>query len=533
MSFVLRPQRASPFDRLALFLWLACFAFALLVLGVGSVERTQEGRVLETAREMLGNGVDGWLIPHLNGELRLQKPPLAYWLCASSYTVFGISTWTGRFPFAITSWLTAGLTYLIGKRLFGARAGLFAMAAMFGCLMNARYGMLAETDVLTSLFVTLAIFANWRGILAERLADAAKWFHLGAVGTALAILSKGPPGAFPVLFLIAFALLARRPRAIGRWFLCLAPLTVFAIAVPWFAYVIHKVGYATFKDELTVVTEGKGHRGFFGTYFWYIVLDSIPWAGFLVVALWVGAKRCRRDPRLLGLVVWLLVILIPLCIAGQKQRHYLVPMVPPLMLVTGWWIDRALRIPQARHVVRAILIGTTTAIAVAAIGVLVGGWIAHRTVTPSDFVACIALGALARLIFVRLRSQTTENAMIALLLVAPIVPAIHNGWATTLPAVTPRSIAENVRRDYGPRTIRFVGIADLPLQFHVRTLPPITPDPNLSTIVLQTLNVRDAATPPPGTRLLKTYTDVEDLILVCDESPAATIAPTTAPTTQP
>ena len=43
-----------------------------------AVDKIQEARIAETAREMV---VDGdWLVPHYNGEVRLQKPPLTYWL---------------------------------------------------------------------------------------------------------------------------------------------------------------------------------------------------------------------------------------------------------------------------------------------------------------------------------------------------------------------------------------------------------------------------------------------------------------------
>jgi 4-amino-4-deoxy-L-arabinose transferase-like glycosyltransferase len=39
-----------------------------------AIDKIQEARIAETSREMV---VDkDWLVPHYNGELRLQKPPL-------------------------------------------------------------------------------------------------------------------------------------------------------------------------------------------------------------------------------------------------------------------------------------------------------------------------------------------------------------------------------------------------------------------------------------------------------------------------
>ena len=85
-------------------LWLVAVALAALTclwrLDALPVRRTQEVRVVETAREMLASG--DWLLPRLNGELRLQKPPLAYWLTAASYRASGrVDEFTARLPAAL------------------------------------------------------------------------------------------------------------------------------------------------------------------------------------------------------------------------------------------------------------------------------------------------------------------------------------------------------------------------------------------------------------------------------------------------
>src|SRR5437588_12500282 len=71
--------------RAMLALWIVSLPLMVVGLGGPDVSRTQEARVLETAREMLGSGWRGWIIPHLNGRVRLEKPPLAYWMAAASY----------------------------------------------------------------------------------------------------------------------------------------------------------------------------------------------------------------------------------------------------------------------------------------------------------------------------------------------------------------------------------------------------------------------------------------------------------------
>ncbi len=56
-----------------------------------------EGRYAQIAREMLMHGE--WIVPTLQGEPYLDKPPLLYWLTKISYSLFGVSETTARlFP---------------------------------------------------------------------------------------------------------------------------------------------------------------------------------------------------------------------------------------------------------------------------------------------------------------------------------------------------------------------------------------------------------------------------------------------------
>ena len=47
-----------------------------------------EGRYAQIPREMLARG--DWVVPHLQGEPYLDKPPLIYWLVMLSYPAFGV-----------------------------------------------------------------------------------------------------------------------------------------------------------------------------------------------------------------------------------------------------------------------------------------------------------------------------------------------------------------------------------------------------------------------------------------------------------
>jgi 4-amino-4-deoxy-L-arabinose transferase-like glycosyltransferase len=121
--------------------WFGALVLMLAMLATPPVQRTQEARVLQTAREMLGKGWRDWLIPHLNGQVRLEKPPLAYWLAAASFQLHARPGQRRRGP-GCRSRSSAGLTLLltwwIAKRFFGRRAAFYAAAMLLGSWMFAR-----------------------------------------------------------------------------------------------------------------------------------------------------------------------------------------------------------------------------------------------------------------------------------------------------------------------------------------------------------------------------------------------------------
>src|SRR5262249_44289349 len=78
-----------------------------------------EGRYAEIPREMLQRGE--WVVPYLQGEPYLDKPPLLYWLVMASYRLFGVHPWAARLVPALAVHGCVLLTYLLGRRNLGER----------------------------------------------------------------------------------------------------------------------------------------------------------------------------------------------------------------------------------------------------------------------------------------------------------------------------------------------------------------------------------------------------------------------------
>src|SRR5512135_1075676 len=124
------PHTAS--DTLAPRTRLALGVLALLLFfgGLGSYPLLEpdEGRYAEIPREMLERG--DFVLPHLNGVLYFEKPPLYYWLNAAALSVFGAGEFASRFWSATLGLLGLLPVYHLARRARSRRAGVLAAAIL-------------------------------------------------------------------------------------------------------------------------------------------------------------------------------------------------------------------------------------------------------------------------------------------------------------------------------------------------------------------------------------------------------------------
>src|SRR5262245_7222306 len=116
-----------------------------------------ESRYAQIPREMLARGE--WVVPYLQGETYLDKPPLLYWLVMGSYRVFGVRVEAARLVPALALHLCVLLVYLLGRRRLGERAA-FRGALVLGLAPGfSSMGRLLILDGLLTLWTTLALLS--------------------------------------------------------------------------------------------------------------------------------------------------------------------------------------------------------------------------------------------------------------------------------------------------------------------------------------------------------------------------------------
>ena len=147
-----------------------------------------EGRYAQIPKEMLAN--HSWVVPTLQGEPYLDKPPLMYWLVAISYKLFGVSSASARLVPALCVHLTILAVYLIGRRSLGERAALWAALLLSVAPGFVSVARLILLDGLLTLCVTMSVLCGFEAVRTGRLKPG--WWIAAAVASGLGFLTKGP-----------------------------------------------------------------------------------------------------------------------------------------------------------------------------------------------------------------------------------------------------------------------------------------------------------------------------------------------------
>ena len=163
-----------------------------------------EGRYAQIPFEMLTSGE--LIVPTLQGEPYLDKPPLFYWLVMMSYSLFGFHDGAARLVPALAMHATVLLTYVLGRRMVGERSAFWGALLLTVSPIFLGIGRLLVLDGLLALWITLALLAAYVAQSGTRLQRG--WWFVAALACGLGVLTKGPIAVVLVLM----------PRLVNRWF---------------------------------------------------------------------------------------------------------------------------------------------------------------------------------------------------------------------------------------------------------------------------------------------------------------------------
>jgi 4-amino-4-deoxy-L-arabinose transferase-like glycosyltransferase len=387
--------------------------------------------------------VNPWLVPVLNGQIRLQKPPLPNWCAATLYRLTGRSSeFATRLVPAAMGVLATFLVADVAGIILGRATSLIAGIVWAGTLTVIAQFREATADPYLAFFTMLAVWAWVRASMPGSSRNRLGLTLLFYASLGLGVLSKGP-----FIFLhVALALAAftwsvrRRPRA-GSTAHGLGIAVMLAIALPWPLYVLTRVENVTALWKMET-TRGEGERsiGYVLSHLWEFPGRSfeiaLPWVPFWLVGIAATfttlrgkSRRTSRARRLAFPLLWYLATIAIFSFSPEKKSAYLLPVMPAqaLLVTIGLLVAPRLFKPSTARglvIVQALIAAgfavgavatiahidrhTTIAAAVvtmAALAMLAAGaarafkWRVNRWFTPLGagvILACVVIGVFAR-----------------------------------------------------------------------------------------------------------------------------------------
>ena len=326
-----------------LFLLALISILYLVALGSHGLLDPDEGRYSEIPREMLESG--DFITPRLNYVAYFEKPVLHYWLTALSFKVLGQNEFAARFFPAFLAMAGVMITYWLADRMNGPRAAFLSAWVLATSLVYFAVGQINITDMPLSFFMTLSMAGFWMGYRRDR-----RYFTLFYLGMALALLTKGLVGVVLPAGVAFWWIVLTRKWEVIREALYLPGLALFfLVAAPWYVLVCLKnpdFFHFFFIQEHFLRYTTRMH-GRFEPWWWFIpiiIVGSIPWAGFLPGAISASlpssaSSPTRQDRGRIFLLLWFGVIFLFFSLSSSKLVPYIVPVMPPLAIMMGTFLD--------------------------------------------------------------------------------------------------------------------------------------------------------------------------------------------------
>jgi 4-amino-4-deoxy-L-arabinose transferase-like glycosyltransferase len=313
-----------------------------------------EGRYAQIPREMLTRGE--WIVPTLQGKPYLDKPPLFYWLVMVSYAIFGYHDGAARLVPALAMHATVLITYVLGRRILGARPAFWGALLLTVSPIFLGIGRLLVLDGLLTLWVSVSLLSGYLAQAEIRRkhdslpAFRSAWWVLAALACGLGVLTKGPVAL--VLLLIPLWLQRRLvPTAAPISRLAWASFAgiVLAVNLPWYALVCVQrpefLGYFLWQHNVQRFMEPFDHLRPVWFYGPIVLVGLVP----ALLLTWPMARyffstqpkesqeRCPGLGFLLLSGSWCVLFF---SLAGSKLPTYILPSFVPFCLAAGCFVAR-------------------------------------------------------------------------------------------------------------------------------------------------------------------------------------------------
>lgn len=305
-----------------------------------------EARNFITAREMLTD--NNWLLTTMNGEARYQKPPLPTWFTAFSGLLFGIKNILAlRFPGIIMIIIIGIYSYFLSNKLLNDKAhslinGLITITSFYviGIIIEAPW------DIFTHAFMLISIFHLFQLFEKEKQ----YWQHtiLAGLFIGFSIMCKGPVSFYALLlpFLISYGITYKYKHFRAKLFSVFSIIILMLLIGGWWFLYVRLEDSETF---LRITNKETGNWGSYNVrpfyYYWSFFTQSGIWTipAFISLLYPYLKSRVNNLKAYKFSFYWTVFAVILLSIIPEKKSRYLMPVLIPLAINVGFYIEYLIR----------------------------------------------------------------------------------------------------------------------------------------------------------------------------------------------
>jgi 4-amino-4-deoxy-L-arabinose transferase-like glycosyltransferase len=329
-----------------------CVLMAFWHLGSKSIGN-HEAYVGVVAREMIESG--DWVVPVFNGEVRLQKTPLSYWLAATGAKIAGgVNDFIVRLPSAALAVLSAIAIFYFVCDCAGFGAGAFSALIWASSFCYIRYSHTGRPEMALTCFVATAMLSFYSAVKSQSRKKQIYCMLVFWISFALSMLAKGPAPLlliFPALFFY-FAVF-RKWKLISKLLPIAGPILFLVVFLPWPIAIFLKQPGAVevWKNEFFGRAAGEyasGEKPFY-YYFGVMFVYLLPFSAFIPLALTAPFYRIWEENRQAIIYYWLWFVagIVAMSLCGGKRQHYILPIIPAMAILAGIILDDMIFVRKA------------------------------------------------------------------------------------------------------------------------------------------------------------------------------------------
>ncbi len=377
-----------------------------------------------TARELLQK--NDWIVPTFNGQVRLQKTPLSYWLVASVTKITGsVDEFSTRLPSAVFAVISAAAILFFTSQWLDFPIAVLSTAVWISTLGFIRYSHNARPEMALCSLVMISMMSFYSAMEAKSRRRQILYMLVFWLSFALGMLAKGPaPLALIAPPIFCYFVIFRQWNKIKFALPIIGPILFLLIILPWPIMTSLKTtgSLAFWKREFVDRFMGEyaaGHKPFY-YYLEIILLFAAPFSFFVFYAVSAPFYAVWEKKRQLMWYLWLwfVVQVVIMSVSGGKRQHYILPAIPAFSILTAICLydmifeQRVFNLKQ----VKSLFIGHIIAAVAAAAGLLYWAFVKQKSfIWPSIHIALmlsIALG-LVVILFLQRRKITATILLFA------------------------------------------------------------------------------------------------------------------------